>query len=351
MPRYSSITTQLPPPSPVEAPITLSNVKADDFEALVAIRIAAMRESLARIGRFDPERARERFLLGFEPDNTHHIVAKGQRIGFVVTKPTADALHLDHLYILPAWQGQGIGAAVLQLIVSEANALGLPIRVGALRESASNRFYVRHGFELVEQAEFDNYYIRVAQKHAMTLVRPAADHLPSYVAALERGWSADNLRGAVAAAEELLRIQTDAAAFINSMEDREAKGPPVTLPDGSVVNRIPGFRRWLWDGEFCGSIGLRWQPGTTALPPHCLGHIGYAVVPWKQGKGYAKSALGQLLPLAKDLGLPFVEITTDPDNTASQRVILANGGYLVEKFNKPPQFGGKPGLRFRITLA
>ena len=183
----------------------------------------------------------------------------------------------------------------------------------------------------------------------MQLVRPSALHLPSYVSALERGWSADNLR-AEAAQEELARVRSDAQAFIASMEDREAKGPPVTLPDGSVVNRIPGFRRWLWDGEFCGSIGFRWQEGTTALPPHCLGHIGYAVVPWKQRLGYAKAALAQLLPEARSVGLPFVELTTDPENEASRRVILANGGVLVERFTKPPQFGSKPGLRFRIAL-
>lgn len=183
----------------------------------------------------------------------------------------------------------------------------------------------------------------------MQLVRPSESHLPSYVAALQRGWSADNQRPE-AAQEELARVRADAHAFMASMEDREAKGPPVTLPDGSVVNRIPGFRRWLWDGEFCGSIGLRWQEGTTALPPHCLGHIGYAVVPWKQRLGYAKAALAQLLPQAKSVGLPFVELTTDLDNTASQRVILANGGVLVERFVKPPQFGSTPGLRFRIAL-
>jgi predicted acetyltransferase len=182
----------------------------------------------------------------------------------------------------------------------------------------------------------------------MHLVRPSELHLPSYVAALQRGWSADNLRPE-AAQEELARVRADAHAFIASMEDREAKGPPVILPDGSVVDRIPGFRRWLWDGEFCGSIGFRWQEGTTALPPHCLGHIGYAVVPWKQGRGYAKAALAQLLPEAKAVGLPYVELTTDPDNVASQRVIVSNGGVLVERFTKPPQFGSKPGLRFRIV--
>lgn len=183
----------------------------------------------------------------------------------------------------------------------------------------------------------------------MQLVQPTELHLPSYVTALERGWSADNLRRE-AAQEELACVRADAQAFIASMEDREANGPPVTLPDGSVVKRLPGFRRWLWDGEFCGTIGFRWQEGTTELPPHCLGHIGYAVVPWKQRLGYAKTALAQLLPEAKSVGLPFVEITTDPGNIASQRVIVANGGVLVEHFTKPPQFGSTPGLRFRIAL-
>lgn len=184
----------------------------------------------------------------------------------------------------------------------------------------------------------------------MQLVRPSEEHLSSYVAALTRGWSPDSSRPE-AAREELDRIDADAGAFIAAMDDRQAKGLPIMLPDGSVVKRLPGFRRWLWDGEFCGSIGLRWQEGTTDLPPHCLGHIGYAVVPWKQGCGYAKAALAQMLPEARSVGLPFVEITTDPDNIASQRVIQANGGVLVERFVKPPQFGNKPGLRFRIALA
>jgi hypothetical protein len=54
---------------------------------------------------------------------------------------------------------------------------------------------------------------------------------------------------------------------------------------------------------------------------------------------------------ARAVGLPYVEITTDPANIASQRVISANGGVLVEHFTKPPQFGSKPGLRFRIFLS
>jgi GNAT superfamily N-acetyltransferase len=139
--------------------ITLAPAIESDFEALVATRIEAMRESLERIGRFDPVRAKERFRSGFSPEHTSHIVVGADRVGFVVTKPEAEHLLLDHLYIRPAHQGRGIGAKVLQLVFTQASSLGLPVKVGALRESDSNRFYVRHGFQLIEQGEFDNYYL------------------------------------------------------------------------------------------------------------------------------------------------------------------------------------------------
>jgi predicted acetyltransferase len=184
----------------------------------------------------------------------------------------------------------------------------------------------------------------------MQLVRPSSEHLASYVAALRRGWSADNVRRQAAAEEELARIASDAEQFLASLEDREAKGEPVTLPDGSRVQRLPGFRRWMWDGEFVGSIGLRWQPGTPDLPPHCLGHIGYAVVPWHQRKGYASEALRLLLPVARAVGLPYVEITTDTENVASRKVIERAGGVLHERFTKPQALGGGAGLRFRVQL-
>ncbi len=182
------------------------------------------------------------------------------------------------------------------------------------------------------------------------LVTPSANHLASYAAALTRGWSPNNERSA-AAADELERIASDPQAFVDSLDDREAKGPPVAMPDGSFVPRLPGFRRWMWDGEFAGSISLRWQPGTIELPPYCLGHIGYSVVPWRHRRGYATAALIDMLDEARRLKMPYVELTTDPDNLASQKVILAAGGQLLERFDKPAQFGGKPGLRFRIALA
>lgn len=184
----------------------------------------------------------------------------------------------------------------------------------------------------------------------MHLVWPARDYLPGYADALARGWSADNLRQEEAAREELARIAEDPDAFLASLVDREGAGEPIVLPDGTRVRRLPGYRRWMWDGEFCGSIGLRWQPGTEALPPLCLGHIGYAVVPWKRGRGYATRALGEILQDARAEGLRYVEITTLPANVPSQRVIVANGGVLVEEFTVPAALGGARHLKYRVQL-
>lgn len=184
----------------------------------------------------------------------------------------------------------------------------------------------------------------------MQLVWPAAQYLRSYCAALERGWSPNNLRPQVAQ-EELAAIRSNPDAYFERLASLTGGGPGVKLPDGSEVPRLPGYRKWMWDGEFCGSIQLRWAPEGQALPPYCLGHIGYSVVPWKRRRGYATQALASMLEDARSRGLRSVEITTTPQNTASQKVILANGGVLVEQFEKLASLGGGPELRYTIALS
>jgi len=183
----------------------------------------------------------------------------------------------------------------------------------------------------------------------MDLVVPSLVRLPHYVDALKRGWSGDNIRLEAAAAEDLAEIAEDPASFVASLDDRKAKGGPIALPDGTQVARRPGLVRWIWDGEFCGQIGFRWQPGTEALPVHVLGHIGYAVVPWKRRRGYATRALALMLPEARREGLAWVELTTDADNEPSRKVIVANGGQLLGTFRSPAH-GPQERVRYRITL-
>jgi predicted acetyltransferase len=185
----------------------------------------------------------------------------------------------------------------------------------------------------------------------MDLIAPSLDLLPSYLDSLRRGWS--NERATTSpehATVELAEIAADPGAFVALLNHPTRGGAPVTLEDGTTVPRLPGIRRWMSDDEYSGAISLRWQPGTTDLPPYCLGHIGYAVVPWKRRRGYATSALAQMLVIATETGLPFVDIVTDAANHASQAVVRANGGVLVEEFTTPVESGGFEAFRMRIQL-
>ena len=56
------------------------------------------------------------------------------------------------------------------------------------------------------------------------------------------------------------------------------------------------------------------------------GHIGYAIVPWEQGKSYGKEQLRQVLWEAKKIWLERVIISCHEDNIASEKIILSQGG-------------------------
>jgi hypothetical protein len=69
----------------------------------------------------------------------------------------------------------------------------------------------------------------------MELVWPSLEYLPSYVAALTRGWSSDNERGEIAAQEELEQIAADADVFLSSLVDKEAIGAPLHCADAKAA--------------------------------------------------------------------------------------------------------------------
>ena len=279
-------------------------------------------------------------------------------------KPNAPhRAEVQKLFVHSRHRGKGIARQLLAAAEAHARGAGCTLLVLDTEVDSPAEHVYRHlGWR--KAGEIPNYaltpdgrlhatgyhYKWLGPEPEMRLVRATTAHLSSYVDALRAGWNADNVRQDAATREELDAIEKDAEAFIRSQYDPEGKGAPVTLPDGSQVPRLPGYRLWMWDGEFCGTIGFRWKRGTAELPPHVLGHIGYSVVPWKRRRGYARRALAAMLENARAESLPYVELTTDTDNVASQRTIVANGGVLVERFKPVAAYGDSPKLRYRIAL-
>jgi len=171
---------------------------------------------------------------------------------------------------------------------------------------------------------------------ALRLLPPCLELLPAYAEALKRGWSPDTARDV--SGEQLARLKRDGPPeFLRELCD---SGRPVTTRDGRAAPRLPGLVLWIVDDAFCGTINLRFQLDGEDLPPHVSGHVGYAIVPWKQGAGRATRALAMLLPLARAAGLARVMVTCDAGNLASQRVIEKNGGERID--DAPPLRRGDP---------
>ena len=163
-----------------------------------------------------------------------------------------------------------------------------------------------------------------SQPEPLQLVAPTADRLRAFEDAVEGGWSPNTTRDV--RGEVLDALRSDSDGFLAELNG--TREGTVTLPDGTAVPRLPGRVFWIWDGGFCGTINVRYVPGTEELPPHVSGHVGYAVIPGKRNRGYATEALRLVLPEARKLGLRRVLVTCDPENVASRRVIERNGGVL-----------------------
>ncbi|WP_174874074.1 GNAT family N-acetyltransferase [Vogesella oryzae] len=133
-------------------------IDAAEFEALHQLRLAAMRDSLLTVGRYDPIRSRERFARRFFVDSTRWILWQGRAVGFAAMQHQDDCCHLDHLYVVPEMQGQGVGSHAMLLLQQEAAMHSKAIVLCALRDSPSNRFYQKHGFVKTHEEEWDIWY-------------------------------------------------------------------------------------------------------------------------------------------------------------------------------------------------
>lgn len=264
---------------------------SEDLEPLAALRVEAMRDSLVRIGRFDPARARERLRADFSPSDTRHIIVDGQRVGLVATRVDGDALLLEHLYLRPD----------------------------------------THGFQLVARREFDNDYVRPPMcRTARLTLRPAT-------IALARA-EIDDRAGL---ARHLGAIVPD-----NWPPESIVDALPLFLEWMEAAPDALGWFAWhaLATGTASAGTTLVGSGGFTGPPQEGIVNIGYSVLPQFQGRGYATEIVGGLVQWAlRQPGVTCIAAETEWANPASVRVLNKAGFVRVETAAVPE------GARFELT--
>ncbi|MET8280607.1 GNAT family N-acetyltransferase [Micromonospora sp. NPDC005174] len=131
-----------------------------DVEAVAELRSVVLRADLERLGRYDEQRVRQRLRDGFSPAHTWLIEMGGAFAGCVSLRPAEDAHWLEHFYLAPHLQGNGVGAAVLRSLLARCDRDGVRVRLNVLRGSPARRLYERHGFTLEAEDPVDVFMVR-----------------------------------------------------------------------------------------------------------------------------------------------------------------------------------------------
>jgi GNAT superfamily N-acetyltransferase len=112
-----------------------------------------MQGYVAQTWGWDEEWQQTYFWAHFDPADRQIIVRDGQDIGVFTVEEHVDALFIDQIYILPGYQGQGIGTALIRSVLQRGAELGLPVRLRVLRVNPARRLYERLGFVVTEETD------------------------------------------------------------------------------------------------------------------------------------------------------------------------------------------------------
>ncbi|MFF4835995.1 GNAT family N-acetyltransferase [Streptomyces sp. NPDC001315] len=151
----------------------LRSAAAADLEVLVELRATVMRTDLERLGRFDEHRVRQRLRDSFSEQYTSIIMIDREVAGCVTVRPAAGRQWLEHFYLAPHHQGQGLGSAVLRTVLGRTDAQGMTVALNVLQGSAARRLYERHGFLVEAQDPVDVLMVRPPGAMASARLWPA----------------------------------------------------------------------------------------------------------------------------------------------------------------------------------
>ncbi|WP_308163983.1 GNAT family N-acetyltransferase [Nonomuraea sediminis] len=133
-----------------------------DVEVIAELRAAVLRADLERLGRYDEHRVRQRLRDSFSAEHTSIIEIDRELVGCVTVRPVEGRQWLEHFYLAPDRQGQGLGSAVLRTVLEGADAQGVAVGLNVLQGSAARRLYERHGFVVEAEDPIDVYMMRPA---------------------------------------------------------------------------------------------------------------------------------------------------------------------------------------------
>ncbi len=153
-------------------PLSLRRAVPADEGFLLSLRQQTMTEHLKRAGEPTTQEAhRERMRHRF--GDIRIVLLDGEAVGMVKAYRDSDAWILHQVQILPSRQGSGVGRWVVEGVIADATAAGLPVRLSVLDGNPARRLYERLGFRAVGRDGNETVFVLEPSGGGGSASRPA----------------------------------------------------------------------------------------------------------------------------------------------------------------------------------
>jgi ribosomal protein S18 acetylase RimI-like enzyme len=139
-------------------PVVLRASRSADANLFYNVTEQTMRAHvLAARGTWDEVRTRRESVEDSANPNASIILVDAVEAGILLVERQSHEIHLRTLYLLPRYQGQGIGSTLVSALQKEAVTRCLPLRLQVLKVNPAKHFYERLGFSVLEETEYFLY--------------------------------------------------------------------------------------------------------------------------------------------------------------------------------------------------
>lgn len=126
----------------------------DDIEFMIRLEQKTCRTYFENVSDWTAEYQREHFYAYFKPKYVSIIQDDSQLMGAFSFFSKKNVIFILYVYLLPEFQGQGIGTFILKGIIRMAKAQGKPIVLNTFKKNTKAlRLFIRLGFKVIHESE------------------------------------------------------------------------------------------------------------------------------------------------------------------------------------------------------
>ncbi len=134
--------------------LKLRQATPEDNQFAYRVKKAAFKKYVEKVWGWKEDEQRRLHRRRFAAHNFRVIQISGVDVGIVTLVQQPDCLKVNQLFILPEYQNKGIGAACMNLIIQDASALKLPVRLQVLKvNKRAFAFFEKLGFKIVSKID------------------------------------------------------------------------------------------------------------------------------------------------------------------------------------------------------